>query len=443
MNTFDVFDTLIARRFITSMPIFDTLAQEFDIPDFASRRVAADTGERSLSEIYAQLDLPHGVMAREVQLEHEHAVPIQDNIERVADGDLLISDMYLNACDILSLLRGAGLERQVSLHQSNAGKSSGEVWRQLAGQPPDLHLGDNRHSDVEMPRRFGIPAELCTNAAPTAFECFIRDNGLPGVGFLMREIRLRKRRSRLQVLFDVANQINLPLLLVIAEMLARRTPEPKAFLGRDCQLLQKLYAAYFDPCYYVPFSRKIAIHQPAEATAYLEAHAGPDAVFVDLSSTGATWQRLDFKRQILVVIYSDQHFYTSERPEPPPTFSFLARNSECGQTDSTLELFNCGDHGYIRGIECFGGRIYRGIYADPDLAEDVTREIHAPVRSACALAPSYRDIVRTELGRMSEGSLSELFRMLLINVNNQKRLVDLMPAVGESEKRYLADLAQP
>ena len=40
-NSFDVFDTLIARRFLNAEPLWRRLAVEFGIPDLVSRRVAA------------------------------------------------------------------------------------------------------------------------------------------------------------------------------------------------------------------------------------------------------------------------------------------------------------------------------------------------------------------------------------------------------------------
>jgi hypothetical protein len=49
VNSFDVFDTLLARRFITSVPLFNQMEAELKIPDFQRRRVAADNGSRTLA----------------------------------------------------------------------------------------------------------------------------------------------------------------------------------------------------------------------------------------------------------------------------------------------------------------------------------------------------------------------------------------------------------
>ena len=104
MNSFDVFDTLLARRYFTSDPIWHHLSAEFNLPDFVQQRKAADTGGRSYEQIYDYLvdtnaiaaDQRNVIATRELELEIETSFPIQKNIDRVKDGDILISDMYLH-----------------------------------------------------------------------------------------------------------------------------------------------------------------------------------------------------------------------------------------------------------------------------------------------------------------------------------------------------------
>ena len=79
MNSFDVFDTLIARRFINSIPYFYRIEEKFGLTDFARIRCKADNGQRLFSEIYAviqshyQIDdaFVDSVSAYEIQLELE------------------------------------------------------------------------------------------------------------------------------------------------------------------------------------------------------------------------------------------------------------------------------------------------------------------------------------------------------------------------------------
>src|SRR5262245_12403098 len=79
----------------------------------------------------------------EVHLEHDEAIPIAENLAQVRDGDLLVSDTYLPPDIVRSLLRRAGLERQVALVVSNDGKFTSRVWpRLLAAVAIRQHLGD-------------------------------------------------------------------------------------------------------------------------------------------------------------------------------------------------------------------------------------------------------------------------------------------------------------
>ena len=143
-------------------------------------------------------------MRRELQLEYENTIPIQENLDRVAHGDLLISDMYLSGHEILSLVRGAGLDKQVSIYQSNGDKHSGKVWDLLAGHRPSLHLGD-AISDSQVPQARGYRCELYQGSTPTP-----QERQFQSLGLLMREVRLRNNPSRHKPFFVAANQLNSP-----------------------------------------------------------------------------------------------------------------------------------------------------------------------------------------------------------------------------------------
>ena len=140
MKSFDVFDTLIARRYVTTGRIWKLMSEEFELPNFEKERPIPDDGTRTFREIYDQLalrrlipaELKHVLMRREIQLEIQNAYPIKENIDRVSDGDILISDMYLPGVVILQMVRAAGLTKQVTIYQSNSNKGSGIVWRELS-----------------------------------------------------------------------------------------------------------------------------------------------------------------------------------------------------------------------------------------------------------------------------------------------------------------------
>jgi hypothetical protein len=436
MNSFDVFDTLIARRYLTSIPIFEQISREFNIDNFVERRIKADTGLCDIDSIYESMGIGKEVMAREIFLEHEHSFPIQENIDRVAHGDLLISDMYLPTCYILSLLRHSGLDKQVTVYSSNGGKSSGDVWKRIRGKAPALHLGDNRLSDFDMPTSLGINCQLFEKSGLTHNENSLISAGLPSVGYLMREVRLRSTPTSHPHLSEISGQLNLPCLFIAAELLNRRYDKQKVFLGRDSQQLYYIYNSYFNPAFYLPFSRKIAYAQPQASIAYLKSHIPKNALLVDIQSTGATWEKLQAGVDVAVLIYIDNYKYTQEQPVPPKYFSYLIKSSEC-PPHVFLERINCANHGYISEIDVYDDTLFRAVFAECEFpTKDVINSIHGCVKMALGLTQYYRENIRRELGAIDEKILIELLKTVLQAIISANGIIALYPDWESSENSY-------
>ena len=363
MNSFDVFDTLIGRRFVTSNIIWEQIQHEFNHENFARDRVGADNGQRSLEEIYEAFGGTDAEMAREIELEIENAFPIYKNIQKVKDGDVLISDMYLPAWAIMMMLRNAGFDKQVTIYQSNGDKANGKVWEMIK---PDLHLGDNMHSDVTMPRNAGIQAEHYEGTGLNVAETNIVSKNFNILAMMMREVRLRHDMTFNEKINDIARNYNLPFLFCFAELVKRtkKYNQNIVFLGRDTYLLYKIYHEYYGQCSYLPFSRALAFKTPSDAVTYLNTQSPPNALYVDLSSTGATWQHLSrwAHYEMLVGIYSDVFHYTNTKPKFPNGFQYLVKNSDIGNTNYLLEVFNCAKHGHIKGFDK-----YKATFGDPEL----------------------------------------------------------------------------
>lgn len=451
MNSFDVFDTLIARRFVTAELLFEQLEVEWGLPGFAARRIEADTGTRDLAGIYRALGLDRQAMARELELELAQVIPIQENLDRVRHGDLLLSDMYLQASDILTLLRAAGLDKQVTLYRSSGGKRTGDVWQRVAKGPrPHLHLGDHELSDLRNPQALGMAAELYSRAGFNPWELDLFSRGLQHTAYLIRELRLRCPCDGLDPLRFVAGQFNVPWLLAASQLLRRQVDasyagRPLVFLGRDCQLLHRIYCAYYEPCTYLPFSRALAYTQPLESVRYLLSQAPKDAVFVDISSTGATWEWLDAPLDVLALIYSDQGSgYTTRRPHPPPRFSALTRSSEIGATNYLLEVFNCADHPYVERVESYDDKLLRAVYAgEPEFDAATVKAIQGPPLQAAALALYYALALRKELDALPAAQLRQLFAEFAAAICVQHHVEVLLPDVGEQDRQYLENLRKP
>jgi hypothetical protein len=216
------------------------------------------------------------------------------------------------------------------------------------------------------------------------------------------------------------------------------------FLGRDCQLLHRIYSAYYKISYYLPFSRQVAFTQTKEAIDYLSSHMSSDTVLVDISSTGGTWQHISSIKEfpITVLIYSDVAFYTKEKPILSSKFDYLEKNSVCGQTNLLLELFNCGDHGYLESLQHMGNHIQRASFAKPELGDELIKTIHQPVNNAVALANYYNPSLTYELSKLSDVDLSSLFSVFVTNVCGQTQLQSTIPDFFNKEDLYLKEIIE-
>jgi hypothetical protein len=448
MNSFDVFDTLIARRYVNNNIILNHIESEFKLSGFVTARITADSGSRSLQEIYDVLvnenvipvSIAAEVMNREITLEIETAIPVKENIDRVNDGDLLISDMYLPAYAIREMVRYAGLTKQVTIHQSNGDKNSGKIWKALQNNKPKLHLGDNLHSDVTSAKQYGINAEHYPGTHLNSIEQHIYNNGLSQVALLSREIRIRN--GKVSSFFNVANSLNLPWLFVTAEMIHRKHNDSNiVFLGRDCQLLQRIYSSYYNTSTYLPFSRKVAFNQPAEALKYLSIHSPKNSVLVDIISTGATWEHLAKfgNTNITAIIYSniDGNRYTVDKPILPARFDYLTKNDEVLSSGLLLEVMNCAEHGHLSSINEIAPNVFVSEFGEPELSTYIINEIHSPVQKAIDIKMYYQSAIREELKNIPDETLKNLFILLVQNICNQSMLNQHLGDFYAKENNYL------
>ena len=188
LKTWDIFDTLIARRCIASVNVFKIMEQVTKIAGFTNVRLFAERnlinrGENyTLDDIYKEFlnitdatpQLCDNLKKLECDTEIEQAIPITENILQVKSGDILISDMYLPEKIIRKMLEKCGLIVPVEIVITSNGKSSGRIWKQIAAQNQFVfHIGDNEISDIKNPRDVGFDSVLTTLSRPNTFENFL------------------------------------------------------------------------------------------------------------------------------------------------------------------------------------------------------------------------------------------------------------------------------
>ncbi len=115
-HSFDIFDTLMARRCIEPKNVFLEVEKAVNVAGFANLRIKAEASiaakPYTLDDIYRVFVEQFGVnvetseylKAKEIELELHNAIAIKENLEAVDNGDVLVTDMYLPRSAILGIL---------------------------------------------------------------------------------------------------------------------------------------------------------------------------------------------------------------------------------------------------------------------------------------------------------------------------------------------------
>ena len=195
--SFDIFDTCLARKCGDAKNVFDILAERAFVKPvsseckraFVAARIEAETkswsAAQTLMDIYKAFSYKHSdlcsteeLMELEKEVEREILCPIQSMTEYISSlrkkGNriLFISDMYLGADFLQSILQKAGLwQKDDSIYVSceiGETKASGSLFEYIRDKEKIAykdwhHYGDNEHSDVHVPKKLGIHSHLVSH----------------------------------------------------------------------------------------------------------------------------------------------------------------------------------------------------------------------------------------------------------------------------------------
>ena len=385
VNSFDVFDTLIARRCIEPERIFDSVERRLGVPGFARHRRQAESAlsgnDTNLDAIHAELARRMGLgqsesnrlKAAEIAAELDNAIPIAANMAKVRDGDLLISDMYLSEGVIRAMLAKAGLDRECGLVVSADGKSSGWIWPALQmSLRIACHVGDNPHADVASPARYGIAAAQTTRAAPDLIETWMIDQGVRDIAEIIRETRLAcddgdHVTNRLRW---VQTHLNFPLLLLASVRLARQANRIGCshvlFSSRDCNLWLPLYNLIAQrmgapPGRYFYTNRQTRVRPSADYLAYAEQALGATGMVADLCGSG--WSLAHLLRHLgqtgrdVFLLHHMPELPRYETIGPAPEtcrIHAILPPSTQGVRNDVLEMCNYASHGTVLDVTRVG-----------------------------------------------------------------------------------------
>lgn len=258
VNSFDIFDTLLARNVKHPTDIFRIIEEKYKIHNFYKNRIVAEQlSNGTFYDIYKKYqELTNiseqnliALLNTEIKTEKEHIIPIQCNINKINNGDIIVSDMYLSVNSLVDFLKTIGVNKNVNLYVTPDGKSTGTIWKYLTKEYDILsHIGDNIHSDITMAKKYDIYGIHTTAHRYTKLENILNLE----LANIIREFRLQnpyEEGSIEFILYDEQCQSNIIILclfaLQICEIMIKENKKRILFTRRDCCLLEKIFAYFF------------------------------------------------------------------------------------------------------------------------------------------------------------------------------------------------------
>lgn len=388
-HSFDIFDTLVARRCVEPKNIFLELERRMNLHQFAEQRIRAEamiaSGPYTLDDIYRTLQTTCGyapdvaayLKQAEIDLEVENAIGIRENLDTVENGDVLVTDMYLPRHAIQRILDRVGLNKHVGLVISSAGKHLGQVWTPLGDAVAiEQHVGDNQHSDVHSPLSSGVFAEHLSHSSLSSHENFLRSEGFEQLARVVREARLTQLSSEMgrervgQRLLQINN--NIPLLVLTSVVLKLLSKKVKLsnilFSSRDCYYFSNIFrflgerAGWDLPSEYFYTSRMSRTSDSASYLRYFQSIANENSLVVDLCGTGWSlgqlYRRAGFlPRTFLLHELKNKpdlmaRYDEMRRSEEIPTIAFIA---DASLNNGILEMANYVDCGMTLDVRTVEG----------------------------------------------------------------------------------------
>ena len=343
INSFDVFDTLLARRTFSPTDIFSIIEKNLPYHNFKNIRCSAQSiSNGTFDDIYEKFQNITGIDDNtknllknfEIQTEIDNSYLISTNVNRVQDGDILISDMYLNDRQIMHILNSIGFDKKVKLYATPGGKYTGEIWKRLKNEYFfGTHLGDNIYSDVNMAQKNGINAEHTDIHTWNKTELFFKDNNLFDLAVLIREFRHMNPYNKNTHEYNLYNdQVvhNIPILYllcyVLRDILEKENRDTILFSTRDSCFIQPFFEFLF-PKYKslrLECSRIIYKHPNDEYKNYLRSIYNHDTCLIfDLHGSFSSGREL-YKE--IFGVYPRVHLASYQKTKGAPVYEGLSFN---------------------------------------------------------------------------------------------------------------------
>ena len=286
--SFDIFDTLVFRKFRKPTDVFLYMEAKYSFPGFSKMRVLAEENARKnkvnseifIWDIYDEISKVSSIdkniwMRREIEAEKDvcfanpYMIQVFSSLRELGKTIIFTSDMYLPEVALNELLISCGYSGQDAIFVScEMGKSKwngdifGEISKRYAGKMI-VHIGDNMMSDVTMAQQSGWSAIYYPNVASITVR-----KGLGEMSTLTRstyEALLNthlyngseKHEFYYRYGFEYGGIIAAGYCQWLRKKVDTLNIDKVFFVARDGYILKKIFDKHFPdiPSEYIPFSR--------------------------------------------------------------------------------------------------------------------------------------------------------------------------------------------
>jgi hypothetical protein len=299
INSFDIFDTLLARTVKEPTDIFKIIENKLGYSNFKNIRIQAQSqSDNTIDNIYDQFKLITNesdnniniLKNYEIQTELENTIPIISNILKIKNDDIYVSDMYLDHNNIIKLLKYHNINTDNNkLYVSSNGKYSGKIWDKLVKEYNiNTHTGDNMYSDIIMANKFGINTNYTQIYKFSALEDLLIEGNFE-LCTLFRRFRLCNPYDESSIeykVYDQQIQYNIPILLFICKQLSiildTENRDTILFLSRDGCLIYKIFKKLYPQynSHYIYSSRIINQSNNSDYILYLKQYYNKDKCII-------------------------------------------------------------------------------------------------------------------------------------------------------------------
>lgn len=389
-NSFDLFDTLVARRYISEKNNMSLLGDSTFYSD--RKRAEKESPNPVLHSIYDYLSKNKSeskseseskskniiTAQKEIDNEISNLISVRDNLRKVKKGDYIITDTYYDEETIRKIIREVCRldPDDYKLIVSYDGKKTGIIWRAI-GRHINKHIGENWISGGQLSSYSTISPRITnksTNLSRVEFYC---NRISPHLCFFIRELRLRcKYPSRTFEGASYMDQLcyNFPILIIFSVYLNRWCKEKNVNkirgMLRDCCIFNQLFPyLYSDYDYDMIYSSRISLTKANEmTTAYFKAESSPpeSTVWIDFNGSGKSFVNFFTSHQIPMCYNMNiLRNHNLQKLYPKHLYKFYSDNGK----GNLIEALNLSPEGRFSNLDSNGDPIQLPLEYPKILAE--------------------------------------------------------------------------